>query len=176
MPQSPAAWLRWHRFCKTAYPVMDNILNKNILIVDDDERMLRALDKVLSSEGAVVATTKWAGDAIEFLVRREKSMDLVITDLRMPLVTGMTLVYAIHLIFPAIPTIVLTAFGNPEIRAECLRQGAAAFLEKTLSTSQLLAAIEQVLTLRKAERRTTSPDVSHENMTAHEKIESNKTN
>ncbi len=155
---------------------MNSILNKNILIVDDDERMLRALNKVLSSEGAMITTTKWAGDAIEFLIRRERTMDLVITDVRMPLVTGMTLVYAIHLIFPAIPTIVLTAFGNPEIRAECLRQGAAAFLEKNLSTSQLLAAIENVLTLPKADPRTTQPDTNNGQTTPYENIESGKTN
>ncbi|HTQ51144.1 MAG TPA: response regulator transcription factor [Candidatus Acidoferrales bacterium] len=155
---------------------MDSILNKNILIIDDDERMLRALDRVLGSEGAVITTTKWAGDAIEFLIRREKIVDLVITDLRMPLVTGMTLVYAIHLIFPAIPTIVLTAFGNPEIRDECLRQGAAAFLEKTLSTSQLLAAIEKVLALQESDPRTSRRVMNNEKMTSYENIKPDKTN
>ena len=126
------------------------ILNKNILVADDDDRVLRALDKVLTSEGAAVTATKWAGDAIEVLARRDKSIDLVITDLRMPLVTGLTLVYSIHQIFPALPVIVLTAFGNAELRAECLRQGAAAFLEKPLETSQLLAAIENVFSAQEA--------------------------
>jgi len=128
--------------------MMESIRNKNILIVDDDERMLRALDKVFSSEGAVVVTTKWAEDAIEILIHREKSMDLVITDLRMPVVTGVTMVYAVHLIFPDVPIIVLTAFGSPELKAECLRQGAAGFLEKNLSTSQLLTAVEEIFASR----------------------------
>ena len=123
---------------------MKGILNKNILIADDDESMLRALNRVLTGEGAAVTATKWAGDAIEALMRREKNIDLVITDLRMPFVTGLTLVYSIRQIFPALPVIVLTAFGNAELKAECLRQGAAAFLEKPLDTSQLLAAIEKV--------------------------------
>jgi DNA-binding NtrC family response regulator len=126
--------------------MMESILNKNILVVDDDEHMLRSLDKVLSGEGAVIATAKCAEDAIEFLIRREKELALVITDLRMPMVTGMTLVYAIHLMFPAIPVIVLTAFGNAELRSECIRQGAAGFLEKNLSKPQLLAAIENIFT------------------------------
>ena len=38
----------------------------------------------------------------------------------------------------------LTAFGSPDVKAECLRQGAVAFLEKPLDTGQLLAAIEDV--------------------------------
>jgi FixJ family two-component response regulator len=40
---------------------------------------------------------------------------------------------------------ILTAFGSPEIKAECLRQGAVAFLEKPLNTEQLLAEIQRVL-------------------------------
>ena len=71
-------------------------------------------------------------------------MDLVITDLRMPFLNGITVVYAIHQIFPALPVIVLTAFGSPDVRAECLVQGASAFLEKPLDTIQLLAAVESV--------------------------------
>lgn len=129
---------------------MPSILNKRILIVDDDECLLRALDKVLSGEGMVVTTTRCAEEAIELLIEREKDMDLVVTDLRMPVVTGMTLVYAIRLIFPAIPVIVLTAFATPELMAECFRQGAAGFLEKYLNTSQLLAAIQNVLAMPKA--------------------------
>jgi DNA-binding NtrC family response regulator len=127
---------------------MERIRNKYILVVDDDEYMLRALDKTLSSEGAVVVSTQWAGDAIEILIKREKNMDLVITDLRMPFVTGMTLVYAIRLMFPSIPVVVLTAYGGPEMREECFRQGAAAFLEKNLNPPQLLMEIEKVFSTR----------------------------
>lgn len=130
---------------------MMSIRNKNILIVDDDERLLRALDKTLRSEGAAITTTRCAGEAVEFLIRREKVTDLVITDLRMPMVTGMTLVYAIHIMFPATPVIVLTAFGNPELKAECFRQGAAGFLEKNLSASKLLTAIQDVLSTPKTD-------------------------
>jgi len=126
----------------------EGILNKNILIVDDDERLLRALAKTLSNAGAVVTTTSGAGDAIEILSRRERSVDLVITDLRMPLVTGEALIHYIHLLLPGLPVIVLTAFGSPERRAECVSQGAAAFLEKNLSTAQLLAEISGVFKSR----------------------------
>lgn len=128
---------------------MEGVLNKNILIVDDDERMLRALAKTLSGEGAVVITTQGAGEAIEVLSRRKRSVDLVITDLRMPLVTGAALMHFVHLILPDLPIIVLTAFGSPESRAECLHQGASAFLEKNLSSAQLIAEIEQVFKAQK---------------------------
>jgi DNA-binding NtrC family response regulator len=123
---------------------MKKLRNKSVLIVDDDPGMLRALNKVLAGEGADVTCAPWAGDAIEILTARRNKVDLVITDLRMPVLTGITVVYAIHEVFPGLPVIVLTAFGSPDVKAECIRQGAVAFLEKPLDTPQLLAAIEEI--------------------------------
>lgn len=149
---------------------MNSIQGKHILIVDDDEGMLRALDKVLTNEGAVVTATKWAGDAIDLLVGREKNAHLVITDLRMPLVNGMTLVYAIHLIFPDLPVIVLTAFGSAELKAECFRQGAAAFLEKPMNTVQLLTAIDLVFAAAKSGTSTATAAAAKETAPAREAV------
>ena len=131
---------------------MKRLRNTSVLIIEDDAGMLCALDKVLTGEGADVTCAAWAGDAIDILTARKKRIDLVITDLRMPILTGITVVYAIHEVFPALPIIVLTAFGSPDAKAECLRQGAAAFLEKPLDTPQLLTAIEGVFASQKAGR------------------------
>ena len=127
---------------------MKKIHGKSILIIDDDAGMLRALDKVLAGAGAVVTRAQCAGDAVEILTVRKEKFDLVITDLRMPFVTGLTVVCAIHQIFPELPVIVLTAFGSADVKAECFRQGAAAFLEKPLDASALLAAVEKVFNLQ----------------------------
>jgi DNA-binding NtrC family response regulator len=138
--------------------MLKNLSKKSVLIVDDDSRMLRALDKVLTGEGASVTCADWAGDAMEILTglqRRLDRVDLVITDLRMPFVTGLTLVYAIHKICPALPVIVLTALGSPDVRAECFRQGAAAVIEKPLDTTRLLEAIETVFASRQQMETTT---------------------
>jgi DNA-binding NtrC family response regulator len=125
-------------------PVTKNLRNKSILVVDDDTRWLRALDKVLTGEGAVVFRAQWAGEVLDILTARKLQFDLLITDLRMPFVTGLTVVYSVHKMFPVLPIIVLTAFGSPDVKAECFRQGAAAFLEKPLDTAALLEVIEGV--------------------------------
>jgi DNA-binding NtrC family response regulator len=137
---------------------MRNIQNKSILVLDDDVRWLRALDKVLTGEGAIVTGAKWAGDMLDLLTARKIQFDLLITDLRMPFVTGLTVVYSVRKLIPTLPIIVLTAFGSPEVKAECLRQGAAAFLEKPLDTAGLLDVIEGVLASRplNSEAATTS--------------------
>lgn len=123
---------------------MKNIHDKSILVIDDDARILRALEKILSGEGCMVTCATWLGDAIEILTGQQRRIDLVITDLRMPFVTGITGIYAIHNLLPRLPIIVLTAFGSPDVKAECLRQGARAFLEKPLDTPHLLGAVEEV--------------------------------
>lgn len=117
------------------------IYKKSVLVVDDDERMLHALDKVLSSDGASVTCSNEAGGALEILIEKKKPVDLVIIDLCLPVVSGLTTVYAIHNNFPKLPIIVLTGFGSPEVKAECLSQGAVAFLEKPLDSHVLLEAV-----------------------------------
>ena len=130
---------------------MTNIQNKSILVVDDDPGMLRALDKVLSSEGAIVTSAEWGGDAVEILTKEQQRFDLVITDLRMPLVSGVSLLRAMHNSFPSIAVVVLTAFGSPEAKATCAELGAAVLLEKPLDSARLLAAIAEVLDARDAQ-------------------------
>ncbi len=125
---------------------MKKLDHKSVLLIDDDAGMLRALDKVLTCEGAMVTRVQWARDAMVILHEREQKIDLVITDLQMPfmtgVLTGMSIVHALHEILPELPIIVLTAFGSAEIKSKCLRLGAAAFLQKPVETSQLLASIE----------------------------------
>jgi DNA-binding NtrC family response regulator len=128
---------------------MTSIHRKSILVIDDDAAMLRAVNKVLSAEGAVVTTASWAGEAMERLTDKTLRFDLVITDLRMPILSGHTILGAVATALPEVPVIITTAFGSPEIKAECLRKGAAAFLEKPLETQQLLEAIEQALSAEK---------------------------
>lgn len=118
---------------------------KSVLIVDDDERMLRALDKVLTSEGAAVTCSSRAGSAIGALTEEKIPVDLVIIDLSMPSISGLTAMHTIHNYRPRLPIIVLTAFGSPAVRAECLREGAVAFLEKPLDSHVLIDAIKGVL-------------------------------
>ena len=141
---------------------MKRLKDMSVLIVDDDQRMLHALDRVLTGEGACVTEAQWAGDALDFLTARKKRVDLVITDLRMPLVSGMTVVFAIHKIFPDLPIIVLTAFGSPDVEAECRKQGAAAFLEKPLNTAELLAAVEKVFKSQKSNPPTAATGTNNE--------------
>jgi DNA-binding NtrC family response regulator len=128
---------------------MTSINGKSILVIDDNAAMLRALKKVLSSEGGVVSIASWVGEVMERLTDKQGCFDLIITDLRMPVLGGQSILGAVKAALPEVPVIVITAFGSPELQAECLEKGAAAFLEKPLDTPQLLAAIDRVFLTRR---------------------------
>jgi DNA-binding NtrC family response regulator len=87
------------------------------------------------------------------LADNQGHFDLIITDLRMPILNGKSVLGAVKTALPEVPVIVMTAFGSPEVEAECLEKGAAAFLEKPLDTPQLLAALERVFSTSKARRK-----------------------
>jgi CheY-like chemotaxis protein len=142
-----------HKVVKMTGP----LINKFLLVVDDDPGMLRALEKVLHGEGATVTCLARADDAIELLTRRQNRFDLIITDLKMPFVTGATFVYAVNQVFPDLPIIVLTAFGSPDVKAACEEHGAVAFLEKPVDTAQLIAAIALTLAPPQAKLKADKP-------------------
>lgn len=128
-----------------AVKVVMRIHGRSILIIDDDTAMLRALTKVLAGEGGIVTTANWAGEAIDRLTDTLSHFDLVITDLRMPILGGETILRAVKTAMPRVPVIVITAFGSPDIKADCLDKGASAFFEKPLETPQLLEAVDRAL-------------------------------
>jgi two-component system response regulator FlrC len=130
------------------------LANKSILILDDDARMLKALEKVLSGEGVAVTCAELAMDALKILAVRPEEFNLFITDLRMPFVPGERAIRVVHEILPQLPIMVLTAFGGPEVEAECIRQGAVAFLEKPLDTSRLLQVLVKIFSTVKKGQET----------------------
>jgi DNA-binding NtrC family response regulator len=116
---------------------------KRILVVDDDQAMLRALDKVLTGEGARVTTAAGVGPALQHLRCKTTPFDIVLTDLRMRDGGGWRILEAVREELPRVPVIVITAFSNPRLQSDCRALGVTAFLEKPLDTQQLLAALIQ---------------------------------
>jgi CheY-like chemotaxis protein len=124
-----------------------------VLVVENDAAMLRALSKVLSAEGAVISRASWTGEAVEYWAKKQARFDLVITDLAWPGPGGSMILNALKAVFPDVPVMIITASGNPGLQTQCLRQGAAAFLEKPVDTVELLTAIEHALSSRRGEAR-----------------------
>ena len=117
--------------------------------------MLHALGRVFSLEDADVTCVDMAVDAFKALEARPQKFNLLITDLKMPFVSGAKTVSTIHAVHPKLPVIVLTAFGDPDVKTECLRKGATAFLEKPIDASHLLDVVTKILGDEVRQKRST---------------------
>ena len=117
----------------------------NILLVDDDPGFLTALAKTLTKRRYTVTTASYAAGAMEEMVGRQQKFDVVITDLSMPMISGLTVLNAVKVAFPSVRVIVITAFGDEETQEKAMRQGAFAFVRKPLNSKDFLDLIDKAI-------------------------------
>ena len=123
---------------------MNELNDKSVLVVDDDPGMLRAMTKLLASEGMQVTGVSDPVVVVKKLADSEKRFDLVITDMRMPMFSGRG-VLALASALPELPVIIITAFGGSDVQAQALRLGAFAILEKPVAAPQLIDVVRRAL-------------------------------
>ena len=123
-----------------------------ILVVDDDPNALFGTAQILMDEGYQVAQAESGTKALEKI--RVNSIDVVITDEKMPDLNGMGLLSEIKKIDDQMPVILLTAFGSVQMAVEALKRGAFYFFEKPVlnNLEQFLVIIRQALKTREMER------------------------
>lgn len=112
-----------------------------ILIVDDEVRILILLQSLLKANGYETATAKSGSDALELL--RGGGIDLVITDLRMAPMDGLTLITEIKSLLPKIPVILLTAYASVETAIDAMKCGAFDYLTKPFKVDEMLATVKR---------------------------------
>lgn len=118
---------------------------KNVLIVDDEKAFLLSLSEGLSQyPGQYTVFTAENGEAA-IKILSAQHLDLVITDLKMDQMDGLQLLAVMNNQYPTIPTIVMTAFGTPEIEEKINKLGAVQYLEKPLTINQLADKIDECL-------------------------------
>lgn len=118
-------------------------MRRRILYVEDDPTGREVALFNLRRAGYDVTPTS---DGQEALSRFSlEKFDLVITDVRMPGLSGLELVRRIHRMVPCLPIIVVTAFGEMETAVEAMRGGACYFLAKPFDRAHLQLAVEKVL-------------------------------
>jgi two-component system response regulator AtoC len=117
--------------------------SSTILIVDDEAHMRRVLEIMLRQLGHRPLSATDGRQALAVLER--EPVDLVLTDLRMPVLDGMGLLEAMAARGMAVPTIVMTAQGSIETAVQALKLGAQDYLLRPVDVSVLELAIQRVL-------------------------------
>lgn len=123
---------------------------EKILIVDDEPDMLKLLKMILTEKTPYeVVTTNNPFEAIE--IAKQGNLDVVIADLKMPGLDGISLLKAVKNT-EDIPVIIITAFGTIESAEEAMQHGAFDFITKPFKKEQILFTLDKALKWLKLQR------------------------
>ena len=113
-----------------------------ILIVDDEPDMLKLLSMILREKTSYeITTTNNPMEAVE--LAKQGGFDLVISDLKMPVLDGMEIIDAVKKIDEDIPVIIITAFASVESASEAIQKGGFDFITKPFRKEQILFTIDK---------------------------------
>ena len=118
---------------------------ETILIVDDEKHYRLILSEVLQEEGYESFTAASGMEALDIL--KSQIIDLVLTDVKMPGMSGIDLLENIKEINPDLPVIIMTAFGSVEKAVEAMQKGAYTFILKPFENEALIAHIEKSISM-----------------------------
>lgn len=116
---------------------------KHILIVDDSEATLEVLSRNLEAEGYVVYTAPGVAEALRVLENRQ--MDLVITDIKMPKVSGLDLVRHVRENLKDTEVTVITGHPNVDGAVTAMKHGATDYLTKPFTNHELLGVVQRAI-------------------------------
>ena len=114
-----------------------------ILIVDDEKNYTLILSAVLQDEGFETLTANSGQEALETLA--EFDVNLVITDMKMPVMDGIELLRHIKEKYPTVPVIMMTAYGTVEKAVEAMQLGAFNYITKPFDNARLVIYVNKAL-------------------------------
>lgn len=117
-----------------------------MMLVDDEERFLITTEKLLKKKGYDVLTAVSGADALENLNKR--SIHVVILDVKMPGMDGITTLKEIKRLFPLVEVIMLTGHGTVESAVDGLKSGATDYLTKPADIDELITKAEEAFEKR----------------------------
>ncbi|MBW1996694.1 MAG: sigma-54-dependent Fis family transcriptional regulator [Deltaproteobacteria bacterium] len=116
---------------------------ETILIVDDEKNYLLVLEALLAPEGYEIITALNARDALRLI--KESDLDLVITDVKLPGMSGMELLEESKKIKPDTPVIMMTAYGTIERAVEAMKMQAYDYITKPFKNEELKLTVKKAL-------------------------------
>lgn len=114
-----------------------------ILIVDDDRGILNALKVGLTSFGHEVVVAENGNQALN-IIEENKSVDLMITDLKMPGMNGLELIRLAKESKPGFMVILITAYGDDSVREEVRNLGSCGYIDKPFRPEDIFKAIRKL--------------------------------
>jgi two-component system NtrC family response regulator len=126
-------------------------MKSHILLIDDEKNYLLILEALLKEAGYDVTSFHDPEAALAFL--HDSEVDVVITDMKMPGLTGREILQSVKKAWPHIPVLVMTAFGSIESAVEAMREGAFDYITKPFANDELLFSVHNAAELSRAHQR-----------------------
>jgi DNA-binding response OmpR family regulator len=117
--------------------------HKRILVIEDDREMRSLLQDFIEDAGFEVDAVADGSEAFRKLAR--ETFDLMITDIRMPGLSGIDILPGLKKLLPQAPVIVITAFGSEKVHHKILERGGNAYLEKPIHLEELRLLIKRMI-------------------------------
>jgi len=124
-------------------------MKKKILVVDDEFNSRTLMAQILQDEGNSVDTAKNGISALKTL--ENESFDVLITNIRMPIMDGIELFHKVKELYPHMPVILFTDYGTIEAAVKALKEGAFYYLEKPVNSDLLKHTVKQALDIQEIE-------------------------
>ena len=122
-----------------------DLKNKVILIVDDEEANCLILEELISSWGGKTLLAKNGKEAVDLVNSINQTIDLILMDIRMPVMDGYAATMEIKQINPKIPIIAQTAYSSEEDRLKAEAAGCNGYITKPIETNVLSEVLEVFL-------------------------------
>lgn len=122
-----------------------------ILILDDEKNYLLVLEALLSDAGYAVTPINDPEMAISYL--DEAEVDVVITDMKMPKMSGLDVLQQVKRNSPSVPVLIMTAFGSIESAVEVMKYGAFDYITKPFANDELLLSVHNAVELSRAHQQ-----------------------
>ena len=122
---------------------MPNTPKQRIFFVDDEPKIRELVGETLKKAGFRVSCFAGATDCLEQL--RTDKCDLLITDVKLPGISGIELLAEAKRFFPSLSVVVITGYGDIPMAVRAMKAGAADFIEKPLEKYALLSAVKYAL-------------------------------
>ena len=123
----------------------------HLLVIDDEKNYLLVLEALLLDAGYAVTALNDPETALAFI--DESEVDVIITDMKMPKLSGKDVLGHVKRDYPHIPVLVMTAFGSIESAVDIMKMGAFDYITKPFANDELLLSVQNAAELAKVHRR-----------------------
>ena len=118
-------------------------MKTQILVIDDDHKILKMLESILSRKNFLVTTCKSGQEGLQKIMEHE--WDIILSDLSLSDIDGMDVFLKSKEILPSVPFVFMTGYGNVQQAVDCLKEGAFDYLTKPFGRESILRVLDKAL-------------------------------